>query len=278
MSREEFDQYVLPAYTRFPITIVRAEGSYIYDDQGKQYLDFLSGWGVSNLGHRPPSVVEAIKNQAGVLIHVPNVFYTEPQGELAKLLVDNSLRGGKVFFGNSGAEANEAAIKFAKLYGQGKRHTILTAEGSFHGRTAGVMAATAQGKVKGGFDPQLQGFVHVPFNDIAALQQSVDESTLAIMLELVQGEGGINVASVKWLRRLAEQGRTVFITSHVLETVERLCDSVAIITRPGRLLWNGDNTALAQDGSITLDGQEFRALEPLFLHLTGERYADLNWL
>ncbi len=204
MSREEFDQYVLPAYTRFPITIVRAEGSYIYDDQGKQYLDFLSGWGVSNLGHRPPSVVEAIKNQAGVLIHVPNVFYTEPQGELARLLVDNSLGGGKVFFGNSGAEANEAAIKFAKLYGQGKRHTIVTAEGSFHGRTAGVMAATAQGKVKGGFDPQLQGFVHVPFNDVAALQQSVDESTVAIMLELVQGEGGINVATQEYAAAISQ--------------------------------------------------------------------------
>lgn len=198
MTQEEFDQYVLPSYPRFPITIARAEGSYIYDDQGKQYLDFLSGWGVSNLGHRPPQVVEAIQRQVEQLIHVPNVFYTEQQGELAKLLVENSFEG-KVFFSNSGAEANEAAIKFAKIYGQGQRHMIITAEKSFHGRTSGAMAATAQGKIKGGFDPHLQGFVHVPFNDAPALRGAVDDSTLAIMLELVQGEGGINIASAEYV-------------------------------------------------------------------------------
>src|SRR5665213_1099558 len=140
MTTEEFDQYVLPSYQRFPITIVRGEGSYIYDEAGKKYLDFLSGWGVSNLGHRPPAVVEAIERQVKELIHVPNVFYTEQQGQLAKMLVENSIQG-KLFFGNSGAEANEAAIKFAKLYGQGTRHRIITAEGSFHGRTSATMAA-----------------------------------------------------------------------------------------------------------------------------------------
>lgn len=194
MTPKEFDKYVLPSYERFPVTVVRAEGSYFWDDQGKRYLDFLSGWGVSNLGHRPPTVVEAIKRQVEQLIHVPNVFYTEQQGELAKLLVENSIEG-KVFFGNSGAEANEAAIKFAKLYGKGERHVIITAERSFHGRTSGAMAATAQGKIKGGFDPHLQGFVHVPFNDVAALEAAVDGSTLAIMLEVVQGEGGVNIIS-----------------------------------------------------------------------------------
>ncbi len=194
MTQEEFDDYVLPSYQRFPITIVRGEGSYIYDDTGKKYLDFLSGWSVSNLGHRPLVVVEAITRQAQELIHVPNVFYTGPQGQLAKLLVQHSITG-KVFFSNSGAEANEAAIKFAKLYGQGKRHTIITTEGSFHGRTAGTMAATGQDKIKQGFAPHLPGFVHVPLNDSAALHQSVDESTVAIMLELVQGEGGIYIAS-----------------------------------------------------------------------------------
>lgn len=203
MTPEEFDRYVLPTYPRFPITIVRAEDSYIYDDTGKKYLDFLSGWGVSNLGHRPKVVVEAIEKQVKELIHVPNVFYTEPQGQLAKLLVENSIKG-KVFFGNSGAEANEAAIKFAKLYGQGKRHKIITAEKSFHGRTAGVMAATAQGKIKGGFDPHLQGFVHVPFNDIAALLANADDSTVAIMLELVQGEGGINVATPEYVAAIKQ--------------------------------------------------------------------------
>ena len=114
MTPEEFDQYVLPSYQRFPITITHGEGSYIYDDNGKKYLDFLSGWGVSNLGHRPIVVVDAIEKQVKELIHVPNVFYTEPQGQLAKLLVQNSIKG-KVFFGNSGAEANEAAIKFLKM-------------------------------------------------------------------------------------------------------------------------------------------------------------------
>jgi predicted acetylornithine/succinylornithine family transaminase len=198
MTPEEFDQYVLPSYQRFPITIVRGEGSYIYDDSGKKYLDFLSGWSVSNLGHRPPVVVEAITKQVQQLIHVPNVFYTEPQGQLAKLLVENSI-AGKVFFGNSGAEANEAAIKFAKLYGQGKRHTIITVEGSFHGRTAAGMAATAQEKIKAGFAPHLPGFVHVPLNDVPALQAAVDEGTVAIMLELVQGEGGVRIASSEYM-------------------------------------------------------------------------------
>jgi acetylornithine/N-succinyldiaminopimelate aminotransferase len=217
MTQEEFDRYVLPSYARFPITIARAEGSYIYDTDGKKYLDFLSGWGVSNLGHRPAAVVKAVKQQVEQLIHVPNVFYTEQQGELAKLLVQNSIEG-KVFFCNSGAEANEAAIKFAKLYGQGKRHTIVTAERSFHGRTSGAMAATAQGKIKGGFDPQLAGFVHVSFNDIEALKASVDDSVVAILLELVQGEGGINIATPEYvaaIKQLCAEKDLLFIVDEV---------------------------------------------------------------
>jgi acetylornithine/N-succinyldiaminopimelate aminotransferase len=203
MTPEEFDHYVLPSYQRFPITIVRGEGSYIHDDTGKKYLDFLSAWSVSNLGHRPQVVVEAITQQVQQLIHVPNVFYTEPQGQLAKLLVQNSI-AGKVFFGNSGAEANEAAIKFAKLYGQGKRHTIITVEGSFHGRTAAGMAATAQEKIKAGFAPHLPGFVHVPLNDTAALQAAIDESTVAIMLEVVQGEGGVRITSPEYMAAIKQ--------------------------------------------------------------------------
>lgn len=203
MTPQEFDQYVLPSYQRFPITIVRGEGSYIYDDAGKQYLDFLAGWGVSNLGHRPPVVVEAIEKQVKELIHVPNVFYTEPQGQLAKLLVQNSIPG-KIFFGNSGAEANEAAIKFAKLYGQGKRHKIITTERSFHGRTSATMAATAQDKIKKGFDPHLPGFIHVPYNDVAALKASIDDSVVAIMLELVQGEGGVHVAKPEYVAAIKQ--------------------------------------------------------------------------
>lgn len=198
MTPEKFDQYVLPTYQRFPITVVRGEGSYIYDDRGRKYLDFMSGWGVSNLGHRPEPVVRAIKRQADELIHAPNVFYMEPQGHLAQLLIENSIPG-KVFFGNSGAEANEAAIKFAKLYGQGKRYKIVTAERSFHGRTSGGMAATGQDSIKDGFAPHLEGFVHVPYNDVAALQKAVDDQTVAIMLEPVQGEGGIHVATNEYM-------------------------------------------------------------------------------
>ena len=218
MTTEEFDQYVLPSYQRFPITIVRAEGSYIYDDTGKQYLDFLSGWGVSNLGHRPPAVVEAVKRQVEELIHVPNVFYTDQQGQLAKRLVENSLSGGKVFFSNSGAEANEAAIKFAKLYGQGSRYKIITAERSFHGRTSSAMAATAQDKVKHGFAPLPPGFVHVPFNDAAAMQAAVDDQTVAIMLEPVQGEGGIHIAAPEYfaaIKQLCQERDLLLIVDEV---------------------------------------------------------------
>ncbi len=203
MTEEEFDQYVLPSYQRFPITIVSGAGSYIYDDTGKKYLDFLSGWSVSNLGHRPQPVVDAIKAQADKLIHAPNVFYLEPQGQLAKLLVQNSIEG-KVFFGNSGAEANEAAIKFAKLYGHGKRHKIITTERSFHGRTSATMAATGQAGIKKGFAPHLQGFAHVPFNDSEALRGAVDDETVAIMLELVQGEGGIHIATPEYAAAIQE--------------------------------------------------------------------------
>ncbi len=217
MTPQEFDQYVLPAYQRFPITIVRAEGSYIYDSEGKQYLDFLSGWGVSNLGHRPPAVVQAIEKQVKELIHVPNVFYTEQQGRLAKMLVENSIEG-KVFFGNSGAEANEAAIKFAKLYGRGQRHKIITAERSFHGRTSATMAATGQTKIKTGFEPHLPGFVHVPLNDTQALVNAIDAQTVAIMLELVQGEGGINIATPQYLaevKRVCRENDLLLIVDEV---------------------------------------------------------------
>ncbi len=223
MTEEEFDQYVLPSYQRFPITIVKGNGSYIYDKDGKKYLDFLSGWGVSNLGHRPKPVVEAITKQVHELIHVPNVFYLEPQGRLARLLVENSIEG-KVFFCNSGTEANEAAIKFAKLYGQGKRHTIITAERSFHGRTSASMAATGQQSVKEGFAPHLPGFVHVPFNDVEALCAAADDTVVAIMLELVQGEGGIHVATPEYvaaIRKICEEKDILLIVDEVQSGIGR---------------------------------------------------------
>lgn len=223
MTEEEFDQYVLPTYPRFPLTIVKAQGSYIYDETGKKYLDFMSGWGVSNLGHRPVPVVDAIQDQLKQLIHVPNVFYLEPQGELARLLVQNSI-DGQVFFCNSGAEANEAAIKFAKLYGKGKRHKIITAERSFHGRTTAAMAATGQVAIKEGFEPLLEGFAHVPFNDSGALEEAVDKETLAVMLEPVQGEGGIHVADRKYMadvRRICSEKDLLLIVDEVQTGIGR---------------------------------------------------------
>ncbi|HEX5744523.1 MAG TPA: aminotransferase class III-fold pyridoxal phosphate-dependent enzyme, partial [Candidatus Saccharimonadales bacterium] len=223
MTEDEFDQYVLPTYPRFPITIVKAQGSYIYDETGKKYLDFMSGWGVSNLGHRPQAVIEAISDQLKQLIHVPNVFYLEPQGELAKLLIKNSIEG-KVFFSNSGAEANEAAIKFAKLYGAGRRHKIVTTERSFHGRTTAAMAATGQPAIKEGFAPHLEGFVHVPFNDVAALEKAASRNTVAIMLELVQGEGGIHVADrhyVAEVRRICSKNDILLIVDEVQTGIGR---------------------------------------------------------
>ncbi len=223
MTEEEFDQYVLPTYPRFPITIVRGSGSYIYDSDGKKYLDFMSGWGVSNLGHRPKPVVDAITKQAQELIHAPNVFYMEPQGRLAKLLVENSIKG-KVFFSNSGAEANEAAIKFAKLYGRGKRHKIIAAERSFHGRTSAAMAATNQENIKSGFAPHLQGFTHVPLNDIKALRAAADDGTIAILLELVQGEGGIHIASPEYaaaVRQICSEKDILLIIDEVQSGIGR---------------------------------------------------------
>lgn len=223
MTQDEFDRYVLLSYRRFPITIARGNGCYIYDDRGKKYLDFMSGWGVSNLGHRPKPVVDAIIRQADRLIHAPNVFYFEPQGRLAELLVENSIEG-KVFFSNSGAEANEAAIKFAKLYGRGRRGTIITAERSFHGRTAAAMAATGQDVIKEGFAPHLPGFIHVPFNDIAALREAVDDDTIAIMLELVQGEGGIHIATPKYaeaIRQICSERDILLILDEVQTGIGR---------------------------------------------------------
>lgn len=223
MTEEEFDQYVLPVYARFPIIITKGDGCYIYDDKGNEYLDFMSGWGVSNLGHRPKPVVDAITSQAQELIHAPNVFYFEPQGRLAKLLVENSIKG-KVFFSNSGAEANEAAIKFAKLYGKGKRHKIIAAERSFHGRTSAAMAATNQESIKDGFAPHLQGFVHVPLNDVKALEAAADDDTLAIMLELVQGEGGIHIASPEYaaaIKRLRSEKDILLIVDEVQSGIGR---------------------------------------------------------
>lgn len=194
--------YILNTYTRTPVVFVRGKGSYLWDEEGKRYLDFFPGWAVSGLGHCHKRVVEAVSRQVKDIIHVSNNYYSRPQAELAERLAKSSF-GGKVFFCNSGAEANEAAIKLARAYGTAEgRYKIIAMEKSFHGRTLATLTATGQQKVKTGFSPLPEGFVHVPFNDINAVKQAVDDVTVAVMLEPIQGEGGINIADKDYMRQL----------------------------------------------------------------------------
>jgi predicted acetylornithine/succinylornithine family transaminase len=200
-------QYLANTYTRFPIVITKGEGCWLWDVNGRRYLDFLAGIAVCNLGHAHQNVVEALTAQAKKLFHVSNLFYMEPQIKAAKMLVEHSF-GDKVFFCNSGAEANEAAIKLARRYswdrhGEG-RHEIITMDNSFHGRTVNTLAATGQKKFGVGFEPLTQGFVHVPFNDLAAVKSAITERTCAVMIELVQAEGGVYVADKEYVTGLRE--------------------------------------------------------------------------
>jgi len=199
-----YKEYILPTYIQTPLVLVKGKGARVWDIEGNEYLDFFPGWAVSGLGHCHPKVVKALKIQASKIMHVSNNYYNELQGQLAKRIVDSSFPG-RVFFANSGAEANECAIKLARRYGnKDKRYEIITMTGSFHGRTMATIAATGQDKVKIGFEPLLEGFKHVPFNDFDALKNAVTEKTVAIMLEPIQGEGGINVADKDYLRKAKE--------------------------------------------------------------------------
>ncbi|MDO8552813.1 MAG: acetylornithine transaminase [bacterium] len=193
-----YKDYVMPTYFTTPLAIVRGKGTYVWDAEGNKYLDFFPGWAVSGIGHCHPEVVKAIKYQAGKLIHVSNNYFSEQQGTLAKEIVSNAFPG-KVFFCNSGAEANEVAIKLARKYGNPERNEVITMERSFHGRTIATVTATGQKKFQKGFEPLPAGFATVPFNDFAALERAITAKTAAIMLEPVQGEGGVNVADVQYL-------------------------------------------------------------------------------
>ena len=181
-------------YGRFPITLVKGDGCRLWDDEGREYLDFVAGIAVCSLGHSSPLVQQVLESQAGKLVHVSNLYYTEPQTDLAQLLVENSF-ADRVFFCNSGAESNEAAIKLARKYSMEKfgpdRHVIISMRNSFHGRTMATLSATGQEKIRTGYDPLLQGFRFVPFNDIKALEASMGEDVCAVMLEPIQGEGGV---------------------------------------------------------------------------------------
>jgi acetylornithine/N-succinyldiaminopimelate aminotransferase len=198
-----YQQCVTPNYARLPVVIARAQGSQMWDADGKRYLDLFPGWGCSLLGHCHPRVVEAIRAQAEKLIHIDNTFYTEEQGRLAELLHRHGF-GGKSFFCNSGAEANEAAIKLARRHTAEGRYKIITMERSFHGRTYGAMSATAQSKTHKGHDPLVPGFVYVPFNDIDAVRNAITGETAAILVEPIQGEGGVNIPDDNYLPALRD--------------------------------------------------------------------------
>lgn len=197
------DSAIFQTYARFPITLVKGKGSRLWDDQGKEYLDFMSGLAVTNLGHVPDAVKQAVVQQLDQLWHVSNLFHIPNQERAARLLADHSCADA-VFFCNSGAEANEAAIKLARRYHQKvrneERYEIITFTQSFHGRTIATLTATGQDKVKEGFLPLPQGFVHVPLHDVPALEAAITAKTAAIMLELVQAEGGVIPVDPQFLR------------------------------------------------------------------------------
>jgi len=225
------DQVIAKTYNRFPIVLTKGQGCRLWDAEGREYIDFVSGIAVCNLGHAHPKVSEALSKQADVLLHVSNLYYTEPQIELANRLTQNSF-ADRVFFCNSGAEANEAAIKLARKYvkdkGEKERYRIITMEKSFHGRTMATLSATGQDKIKKGFEPVLEGFDHIPFNDIDALRKSIGPSTCAVLLEPIQGEVGVRCPDPDYLK-----------------TVRRLCDETGIL-----LIFDEIQTGMGRTGKL----------------------------
>ena len=197
----QFEKYVIANYGRVPAVIVKGADSRIWDADGKEYLDMFPGWAVSGIGHCHPKVVAAIQKQVGQLIHMDNTFYNEPQGQLAQMLSERGF-GGQCFFCNSGAEAVEAALKLARLHTGKSKYKIIATEGGFHGRTLGALTATAQPKYHQGFLPLVPGFVYVPFNDTAALTEAFDDEVAAVIVEPIQGEGGVRIADRDYLQTI----------------------------------------------------------------------------
>jgi acetylornithine/N-succinyldiaminopimelate aminotransferase len=198
-------KYLTGNYTRYPVCLVRGEGSWVWDAEGNRYLDFFPGWGCGVLGHCPPRVVQAVQDQVATLIHVPNTWYTEPQALLGQALSERTDFGGVSFFCNSGTEAIEAAIKLARLNGKPKgKYKIVTMTNGFHGRTMGALSATAQPKYHAGVEPMLPGFLYAPHGDLDAVAKLVDAETCAILLEPIQGEGGINLPPAGYLEGLRD--------------------------------------------------------------------------
>lgn len=196
---EKSDAFIMKTYKRFKVVFERGEGVYLYSLDGKQYLDFLAGIAVNTLGHSHEVVVKALREQGEKLIHVSNLYYIKEQAELSQLLIENSCCD-RVFFSNSGAEANEASIKIARKWGNPERFKILSFNNSFHGRTIATLALTGQKKYQKGFEPLPQGFDYVNFNDFEDFKSKVDKETVAVFVEFIQGEGGINVADKDFIK------------------------------------------------------------------------------
>ncbi len=225
------DQVIAKTYSRFPVVFQKGKGCTLWDIKGKEYTDFVAGIAVCNLGHANPKIAKALSAQAETLFHVSNLYYTIPQVELASWLVKNSF-ADRVFFGNSGAEANEAAIKLARKYfkekGEGGRFKIVSMEKSFHGRTMATLSATGQDKIKKGFEPVLEGFNYVPFNNTDTLKSKIDDDTCAVLLEPVQGEGGV---------RCPDGG--------YLKAVRKICDDAGIL-----LIFDEIQTGMGRTGKL----------------------------
>ncbi len=213
-----YRECILPTYRQVPVCLVKGKGSKVWDIEGKEYLDFFPGWGVSGLGHCHPAVVNALKDQVHKMIHISNNYLNLKQARLASEIVEHSFPA-KVFFCNSGAEAIEAAIKFARKFGSAQgRYEIISMSNSFHGRTLAAVTATGQTKYQAGFEPLPTGFSYAPFNDLDAVRAKVHSKTVAILLELIQGEGGIHVAGeayVKGLRKLCDEKNILLIVDEV---------------------------------------------------------------
>jgi acetylornithine/N-succinyldiaminopimelate aminotransferase len=224
---ERSNQVVMNTYGRQPLVLVKGEGCRVWDDAGREYLDFLAGLAVCNLGHAHPEIAKAAAAQLTRLVHVSNIYYTTPMVELAEALVRLSF-ADRVFFANSGAEVNEGAIKLARRYSRERfgagRHRIISMDNSFHGRTFGALSATGQSKFWQGFDPLLPGFAFVPFNDLDAVANAVDDTVCAVLLEPVQGEGGVNLPTpdyLKGLRQLCTQKGLLLILDEIQAGLSR---------------------------------------------------------
>src|ERR1039457_5668026 len=251
--REMFAKNVVPSYGRFDLALSHGAGSYVFDVAGKRYLDLGSGIAVCCLGHAHPAITEALVEQSKKLIHVSNLYFTEPQGRLAAEIVKR-IGAGKVFFSNSGAEANEGLFKLARKSGHDEgRFEILTATNSFHGRTMAGIAATGQDKVKKGFEPMMPGFRHIPFNDLDAAQNAISPAPAAILIEGVQGEGGVTPATPEYLlglRQLCDEKKLLLLMDSVqwghfrtgrFQSYQRILEGV-----PGGEMFVPDGIAMAK--------------------------------